>query len=237
MSATFHVLAFKALGIDDLLLPATIPDGFNGDPYLTAMDYERLCDYVCGRVKYYTSGEWWNAGEEKRTEMLAVALAAGPPSAKQRLLNAIRDEQSILDMHSNTPHTKVDWAAGRRELLQLWQHELGVRAAPPEIKTPTNHQEACDALYEFHRAVEALPDSTAPSRDPPPADSTATQLEWTRPGGLSQWAKVFGFSPTTLKRRFNDGKIRHKKLSTKSYQVAVDDLPSDQQSKFRTGPK
>jgi len=48
---------------------------------------------------------------------------------------------------------------------------------------------------------------------------------WSKPDGLSQWAKKFGFSPDTLKRRFKDGTIRHKKLSIKSYRIHVDDLP------------
>lgn len=48
---------------------------------------------------------------------------------------------------------------------------------------------------------------------------------WSKPNGLTQWAKVFGFSPDTLKRRFKDGSIRHKKMSTKNYRIHVDDLP------------
>jgi hypothetical protein len=64
-----------------------------------------------------------------------------------------------------------------------------------------------------------------PADDPP--------LAWTTPDSPQRWAKVFGFSVDTLKRRFKAGQIRHKKLSTKSYQIAVDDLPAAQQTKFR----
>lgn len=58
-------------------------------------------------------------------------------------------------------------------------------------------------------------------------------IEWTIADGPTQWAKLFGISPSTLKRRFKDGKIRHKELSAKSYQIAVDDLPAKHQDKYR----
>jgi hypothetical protein len=80
---------------------------------------------------------------------------------------------------------------------------------------------------QLDEAVELLEELCVPL-----ADATATP-EWTRPDSPARWAKVFGFSTDTLKRRFEDGTIRNKKLSTKSYQIAVDDLPVDQQSKFR----
>jgi hypothetical protein len=64
-------------------------------------------------------------------------------------------------------------------------------------------------------------------------DDPATEIQWTTADGLSQWAKLFGFSVTTLKRRFKDGTIKHKKMSSKSYQIAVADLPAKHQSKFR----
>lgn len=50
---------------------------------------------------------------------------------------------------------------------------------------------------------------------------------WSRPNSPSQWAKVFGFSVDTLKRRAEDGTIRAKKLSPKSWCIHVDDLPAD----------
>jgi len=61
----------------------------------------------------------------------------------------------------------------------------------------------------------------------------AAKPEWTPPNSPQHWAKLFDFSVDTLKRRFKDKTIRHKKLSSKSYQIAVDDLPAIHQSKFR----
>jgi hypothetical protein len=63
------------------------------------------------------------------------------------------------------------------------------------------------------------------------------KLELTRPDSPARWAKVFGFSKDTLMRRIQDGIIRCKKLSTKSYQIAIDDLPADQKEKFRNPAK
>jgi hypothetical protein len=48
---------------------------------------------------------------------------------------------------------------------------------------------------------------------------------WSEPDTPSRWAKRFGVSWDTLKRRFAEGAIRHKKLSSKSYQIHVNDLP------------
>ena len=48
---------------------------------------------------------------------------------------------------------------------------------------------------------------------------------WSKADGPQQWAKKFGFSTDTLMRRFEDGTIRHKKLSSKSYRIHVDDVP------------
>ena len=48
---------------------------------------------------------------------------------------------------------------------------------------------------------------------------------WSKSDGPEQWSKKFGFSVDTLMRRFKDGKIRYKKLSSKCYCIHVDDLP------------
>lgn len=48
---------------------------------------------------------------------------------------------------------------------------------------------------------------------------------WSKADGPKQWAKKLGFSVDTLMRRFKENKIRHLKLSSKSYRIHVDDLP------------
>jgi hypothetical protein len=49
---------------------------------------------------------------------------------------------------------------------------------------------------------------------------------WSRPKGPKEWAKVFGFSPDTFKRRCASGAIRYKKLSSRKYLVHLDDIPT-----------
>jgi carbon storage regulator CsrA len=65
------------------------------------------------------------------------------------------------------------------------------------------------------------------------ATSASAFVEWTTADGPSQWGKVFGVSARTFLRRVKDGKIRAKKLSNKSYLVAIEDLPTKHQAKFR----
>ncbi len=61
--------------------------------------------------------------------------------------------------------------------------------------------------------------------------------EWTSADGPTQWARIFGVSASTFMRRIKEKKIRHKQLSTKSYQIAIDDLPAAHQEKFRNKKK
>jgi hypothetical protein len=89
-------------------------------------------------------------------------------------------------------------------------------------------------------ADQPLPAITveAPANPIPVAPPAAGEpMEWTTADGPAQWAKMFGVSPTTFKRRLKDGSIRHKKLSTKSYQLAIDDLPAKHQARFRNVEK
>jgi hypothetical protein len=72
---------------------------------------------------------------------------------------------------------------------------------------------------------------------PPAAAAAAEKLDWSHPQNPAQWARVFGVSVNTIKRRFAAGTIRNRKLSTKSYIVAVDDLPANEKGKYRTTPK
>lgn len=55
--------------------------------------------------------------------------------------------------------------------------------------------------------------------------------KWSAPDSPASWARRFGISWDTLKQRILDKSIRAKKLSSKSYRIHVDDLPSDERSK------
>ena len=49
---------------------------------------------------------------------------------------------------------------------------------------------------------------------------------WSKQDTPSRWGKKFGCSADTFIRRYEDGTIRAKKLSDRSYQVHVDDIPA-----------
>jgi hypothetical protein len=93
---------------------------------------------------------------------------------------------------------------------------------------------SASAASPIERAEEATTAANAllAAKEAPPA--TSDDLEWTRAQSPSDWRKVFRLSWDTLKRRMKDGKIRYKKLTTKSYQLAIADLPDAEQEKFRT---
>ena len=55
---------------------------------------------------------------------------------------------------------------------------------------------------------------------------------WSKADSPKRWATCFGFSLRTLQRRIKDGVVRCKKLSSKSYQIAVDDIPEPHRTKF-----
>lgn len=51
--------------------------------------------------------------------------------------------------------------------------------------------------------------------------------QWSEPDSPKRWAKRFGLSWDTLKKRLREQKIRHRKLSDRSYRIHRDDLPPD----------
>jgi len=58
-------------------------------------------------------------------------------------------------------------------------------------------------------------------------------VEWSRPESPKRWAKVFNCAPRTVRRWFEQQKIRNRKLSTRSYVVAVGDLPPSDRDRYR----
>ncbi len=107
-----------------------------------------------------------------------------------------------------------------------------------EASAPVEGQRTAQARPAKTKAVDQTHDGRPSFTEPAPAVGRAgadPNPEMTTPDSPGRWAKLFGFSANTLKRRFKDGAIRHKKLSSKSYQIAIDDLPAIHQSKFRNG--
>jgi hypothetical protein len=66
---------------------------------------------------------------------------------------------------------------------------------------------------------------------------TSETIEWSYAESPEYWAEKFGFSTDTFLRRCKEGKIKAKQLSTKSYQIAISDLPKiNKPEKFRPRP-
>jgi hypothetical protein len=90
-----------------------------------------------------------------------------------------------------------------------------------------------DRVPLLRQALAALKTPSAP--DALPAAPAASDGPWSKPDSPKRWGKAFGFSSDTFIRRCQDGSIRHKKLSDRSYQVHVDDLPSPPPTSAQVG--
>ncbi|MCH9652594.1 MAG: hypothetical protein K0U86_08665 [Planctomycetes bacterium] len=55
--------------------------------------------------------------------------------------------------------------------------------------------------------------------------SSDSLADYSAPKSPSEWKKLYQCSWDTLKKRFDEGSIRNKKLSLKSYRIHKDDLP------------
>lgn len=62
---------------------------------------------------------------------------------------------------------------------------------------------------------------------------TGSSVDLTTADSPSRWARLYGIGVKAFLSRCKEGKIRHKRLSSKSYQVAIDDLPAKHQSRYR----
>jgi len=100
--------------------------------------------------------------------------------------------------------------------------------------SPPVHKQDTSAVEQASPALigEGPPDSIPVERG-----EAGESVEWTTADSPSRWAKLFDISPPTFMRRLKEGKIRHKKLSTKSYLIAIADLPAMHQAKFRNVDK
>jgi hypothetical protein len=174
------------------------------------------------------------------------------PSARA-FLNATRVGKGTPT--SNTLYRK--WECNIADLRRRMT-AAGYFNLPHRLFSTAEEQEAYDALRTLAKVLGEAPPAALVASAPPPLPDEASAallaevvtalegflpsplpdgIEWTPPDSPQRWAKLFDFSDTTLKRRFKDGRIRHKKLSSKRYQIAVEDLPAIHQPKFRNAQK
>jgi hypothetical protein len=175
---------------------------------------------------------------QERAYYLAVIQTLRTVETRKTLLEHCEGLRAAFAPESEVRYA---WANVGPELLrELWavMEKIGGIVPPrpqalmdkPSVSEPYI-QEVLDAINTIMAWCEAKDPDAAKSETP------AAEPEWTPPDSPQRWAKLFGFSVDTLKRRIEEGVIRAKKLSTKKYQIAVDDLPAMHQAKFRTAEK
>jgi hypothetical protein len=64
-----------------------------------------------------------------------------------------------------------------------------------------------------------------------PIGAADQSLVYTKPFAPKYWRDVFNVSQSTFLRRVSEGKIRSKKLTSKQYRIAIDDLPPAERKK------
>lgn len=98
----------------------------------------------------------------------------------------------------------------------------GEDAPPDESSERRDHVEViCE-----HEPHHDDPGGAGETHAEPDAAETPDNVQWSKADTPTRWAKVFGFSARTLKRRMKDGSIRVKVLSRRSYQIDVRHLPA-----------
>ena len=98
-----------------------------------------------------------------------------------------------------------------------------MRLKQPHPKGPVNPvgiRSYCEDIRRHFEGANAMPRGTHQQAE------TGGSGPWSRPNTPSEWARMFGCSRATFQRRVKDGTIRAKKLSCRSYQVHLNDVPS-----------
>jgi hypothetical protein len=112
-------------------------------------------------------------------------------------------------------------------IAQLIASEAAVEAARESEKTnlaviqslaSTGNTTGREAHARVTGPLPAVHDATG---------SADSEIKWSKPDTPQGWAKRFDVSDKTFKRYCSDGKIRHKKLSDRSYQVDTRDIPDE----------
>ena len=157
--------------------------------------------------------------------------------------------QSLIDDPTYFPHD-MDWAIFRPDALARKAMMRFGATYPMVIKSVSDaldiaescFRDFCDdgcaayteAAISFAEAerilLERIQTAVEIISRPEPAPAQPEDIgPLSEPDTPTRWAKRFGVSVDTIKRRFKDGTIRNKKLSDRSYQVDLRDIPRDAQ--------
>jgi hypothetical protein len=150
-----------------------------------------------------------------------VTTAAGNEADAVKLL--LDSWQASTDAHGGVMY----WLTRGLEAEIMGWYGEAILSEPLPDQDPSGAEQSPPAI------VVEVPSNPIPVTPTQVGES----MEWTTADGPSQWARMFDVSLTTFRRRLKDGSIRHKKLSTKSYQIAIADLPAKHQAKYRSAEK
>jgi hypothetical protein len=175
-----------------------------------------------------------------------MANAAVSPRDPQTLAE-LRDYLLAIDRRlaasdSTVPDYVAAWRTGYRLALRFGAADEANELRPPDAdgQPVLAAYFAAFALGGLAQVREKLARLVAFCNQQAVAKRQASpnaELEFSNEKSPRQWAKVFRCSWDTLKRRMAAGKIRYCKLSTKSYRIAIADLPAEEPSKQRADPK
>ncbi len=104
----------------------------------------------------------------------------------------------------------------------------GIRRFPPAVTLEAAIPGSTSETNLTKPAVDC--EATSPNAAPPltsDGNKPPEELQLSEPDSPKRWAKIFGgITPRTFVRRCKEGRIRHKKLSDRSYQVDIRDIPA-----------
>jgi hypothetical protein len=180
-------------------------------------------------------------------------LLSKSPDLVHRPLEEIKDEADSFKAYALRFVTtaSANEADAARLLLNSWQTSKEFHSEVLRWLTRGLEAELTGSNTEAPSSAPLAEQAPSGAEQPPPTitveaasnpipvapTEAGESVEWTTPDGPTRWAKLFGVSPTTFKRWLTDGRIRHKKLSSKSYQIALADLPANHRAKYRNMEK
>ena len=140
----------------------------------------------------------------------------------QCALEALVTAAQAAGLQSDAIYESGQWcrrlcAGGAVKGLSQWPTEIPSKWAPAEILAIVDKG--------YHQLLRLTNRATLPAVPEPPGGGP-----WSEPDSPSRWAKVFKISPATFVRHVRGGRIHAKKLSDKSYQVALSNIPRPQTS-------
>lgn len=135
------------------------------------------------------------------------------------------DERLMLDLHKAIAKDFPVLQEVRGGQTAPRHRDLQSTAVPPKLPAKAPLQITATGRTIGVSGTPGAQHATGALVDPGPNG-------WSRANSPTYWGKVFGFSCATFKRRVDEKKIRANKLSTKNYQIAVDDIPADKRAQY-----